>query len=173
MTDDLSGDGFGLRHRWSTRPVSRCVGTSCRSYVRQRYPSLQQHKVIYRGPFIKGDTGKSLVVGGVVRGLLCSRPQLPSTTLRQGRQHEKHVRFWERNGSGGRLSGVVRSGHRAWLNSPDVRKRAAAAVLPGDALSSHRGDQRFDGSARLPSEESLRPAADLMPDTCRNRPDHQ
>ena len=53
----------------------------------------------------------------------------------------KRVRFWERNGSGGRLSGAVRSGHRAWLDSPDVRKRAAAAVLPGGALSSHRGSQ--------------------------------
>ena len=38
--------------------------------VRQRYPSLQQHKVIYRGPFIKGDTGKPLLAGDVVRGLI-------------------------------------------------------------------------------------------------------
>jgi hypothetical protein len=28
------------------------------------------HKVIYRGPFIKGDTGKSLLAGEVVRGLV-------------------------------------------------------------------------------------------------------
>ena len=38
---------------------------------------------------------------------------------------------------------------------------------------SHGGDQRFDGSARLPSEEFLRPTADLMPNTCRNWADHQ
>jgi hypothetical protein len=38
--------------------------------VRQWYPSLQQNKVIYRGPFIKGDTGKPLLAGDVVRGLV-------------------------------------------------------------------------------------------------------
>ena len=34
--------------------------------VRQWCPSLQQHKVIYRGPFVKGDTGKPLLAGDVV-----------------------------------------------------------------------------------------------------------
>jgi hypothetical protein len=38
--------------------------------VRQWYPSLQQHKVIYRGPFIKGDMAKPLLAGDVVRGLV-------------------------------------------------------------------------------------------------------
>jgi hypothetical protein len=38
--------------------------------VRQWYPSLQQHKVIYRGPFVKGDTAKPLLAGEVVRGLV-------------------------------------------------------------------------------------------------------
>ena len=38
--------------------------------VRQWYPSLQQHKVIYRGPLIKGDMAKPLLGGDVVRGLV-------------------------------------------------------------------------------------------------------
>jgi hypothetical protein len=38
--------------------------------VRQWYPSLQQRKVIYRGPFVKGDTAKPLLGGEVVRGLV-------------------------------------------------------------------------------------------------------
>jgi hypothetical protein len=38
--------------------------------VRQWYPSLQQHKVIYRGPFVKGDMAKPLLAGDVVRGLV-------------------------------------------------------------------------------------------------------
>ena len=38
--------------------------------VRQWYPSLQQHKVIYREPFVKGDMAKPLLAGEVVRGLL-------------------------------------------------------------------------------------------------------
>jgi hypothetical protein len=38
--------------------------------VRQWYPSLQQHKVIYRGPFVKGDVAKPLLGGDVVRGLV-------------------------------------------------------------------------------------------------------
>lgn len=45
------------RHHWVVRMHK----------VRQGYPSLQQHKVIYRGPFIKGDTGKPLLA---VRGLV-------------------------------------------------------------------------------------------------------
>ncbi len=38
--------------------------------VRQWYPSLGQHTVIYRGPFVKGDTAKPLLGGEVVRGLV-------------------------------------------------------------------------------------------------------
>jgi hypothetical protein len=37
--------------------------------VRQWYPSLRQHKVIYRGPFVKGDQNKPLLGGDIVRGL--------------------------------------------------------------------------------------------------------
>lgn len=48
------------RHHWVVRMHK----------VRQWYPSLQQHKVICRGPFIKGDTGKPLLTGDVVRGLV-------------------------------------------------------------------------------------------------------
>jgi hypothetical protein len=46
------------------------TGWSAGHKVRQWYLSLQQHKVIYRGPFIKGDTGKPLLAGDVVRGLV-------------------------------------------------------------------------------------------------------
>jgi PBP superfamily domain len=53
------------------------------------------------------------------------------------------VRFWERNGSGGALSGAVRSGHRAWPDLSDLQVRPATAALPGCALSSHRGGQGF------------------------------
>jgi hypothetical protein len=38
--------------------------------VRQWYPSLQRHKVIYRGPYVKGDMAKPLLAGEVVRGLV-------------------------------------------------------------------------------------------------------
>lgn len=38
--------------------------------VRQWYPSLQQHKVIYRGPYIKGPDDKPLLAGEVVRALI-------------------------------------------------------------------------------------------------------
>jgi hypothetical protein len=48
------------RHHWVVRMHK----------VRQWYPSLQQHKVIYRGPFVKGDTAKPLLGGDVVRGLV-------------------------------------------------------------------------------------------------------
>jgi len=38
--------------------------------VRQWYPTLGQHKVIYRGPFVRGDTAKPLLAEDVVRGLV-------------------------------------------------------------------------------------------------------
>jgi hypothetical protein len=38
--------------------------------VRQWYPAEQQHKVIYRGPYIKGPEGKPLLRGETVRGLV-------------------------------------------------------------------------------------------------------
>ncbi len=37
--------------------------------VRQWYPSLGQHKVIYRGPYLKGPEDKPLLDGETVRGL--------------------------------------------------------------------------------------------------------
>src|SRR5262245_58883106 len=56
------------------------------------------------------------------------------------------VRFWERNGSGGTLSGGARSGHRTWLDSSDVQERPVAVCLLVVALGSHRGGQ---GSCQL------------------------
>ena len=58
------GAGPPGAHQWHHHWVVRM------HKVRQWYPSLQQHKVIYRGPFVKGDTGKPLLAGDVVRGLV-------------------------------------------------------------------------------------------------------
>ncbi|MBO2445242.1 hypothetical protein [Actinomadura nitritigenes] len=51
--------GRDWQHRWVVRMHK----------VRQWYPSLQQHKVIYRGPYIKGPADKPLLGGETVRGL--------------------------------------------------------------------------------------------------------
>ena len=48
------------------------------------------------------------------------------------------VRFWEHDGSGGTLSGSVRSGHRARLAISDVQERPITAALHERALSSGR-----------------------------------
>jgi len=56
-------------------------------------------------------------------------PVIPFST--DGNGTIRHVRFWERNGSGGMLSAAVRSGHRAWLDAADVRERRTAVGLPG------------------------------------------
>jgi hypothetical protein len=48
------------QHRWVVRMHK----------VRQWYPRLQQHKVIYRGPYIKGPDDKPLLGGEVVRALI-------------------------------------------------------------------------------------------------------
>ncbi len=37
--------------------------------VRQWYPSLNSHKVIYRGPYLKGPADKPLLGGDVVRAV--------------------------------------------------------------------------------------------------------
>jgi hypothetical protein len=37
--------------------------------VRQWYPSEQRHKVIYRGPYVKGPEDKPFIGGEVVRGV--------------------------------------------------------------------------------------------------------
>jgi hypothetical protein len=47
-------------HRWIVRMHK----------VRQWYPSLQEHKVIYRGPYVKGPEDKPLLRGEKVRGLV-------------------------------------------------------------------------------------------------------
>jgi hypothetical protein len=47
-------------HRWVVRMHK----------VRQWYPSLQQHKVIYRGPYIKGPDGEPLLGGETVQALI-------------------------------------------------------------------------------------------------------
>jgi hypothetical protein len=48
------------QHRWVVRMHK----------VRQWYPSLQQHKVIHRGPYIQGPDDKPLLGGEVVRALI-------------------------------------------------------------------------------------------------------
>lgn len=48
------------QHRWVVRMHK----------VRQWYPSEQRHKVIYRGPYVKGPDGKPLLGGETVRALV-------------------------------------------------------------------------------------------------------
>ncbi|GAA1815548.1 hypothetical protein GCM10009682_40580 [Luedemannella flava] len=52
--------GRNWQHRWVVRMHK----------VRQWYPSEQRHKVIYRGPYIKGPDGKPLLGGETVRALV-------------------------------------------------------------------------------------------------------
>jgi hypothetical protein len=47
-------------HRWVVRMHK----------VRQWYPSEQRHKVIYRGPYLKGPDDKPLLGGETVRSLI-------------------------------------------------------------------------------------------------------
>jgi hypothetical protein len=56
---DAAMGGREWHHRWPVR-MHR---------VRQWYPSERRHKVIYRGPYIKGPADKPLLGGEVVRGL--------------------------------------------------------------------------------------------------------
>jgi hypothetical protein len=51
--------GRDWQHRWVVRMHK----------VRQWYPSEQHHKVIYRGPYLKGPADKPLLGGEVVRGM--------------------------------------------------------------------------------------------------------
>lgn len=55
-----SEQGREWSHRWVVRMHK----------VRQWYPSEKRHKVIYRGPYIKGPSGKPLREVGVVRALV-------------------------------------------------------------------------------------------------------
>jgi hypothetical protein len=65
--------GHDWHHRWVVRMHK----------VRQWYPSQQQYKVIYRGPYIKGPDGKPLLTGETIRGLvrLTGRCRLPARTF--------------------------------------------------------------------------------------------
>jgi hypothetical protein len=58
----VDGDHHGREwhHRWVVRILK----------VRQWYPSLQQHKVIYRGPYVKGPSDKPLLHGENVWALV-------------------------------------------------------------------------------------------------------
>jgi hypothetical protein len=61
-TRTTGGDGSPARdwkHRWVVRMHK----------VRQWYPSEQRHKVIYRGPYVKGPADKPLIGGEVVRAM--------------------------------------------------------------------------------------------------------
>jgi hypothetical protein len=59
QTGDSEAGGRDWRHRWVVRMHK----------VRQWYPSEGRHKVIYRGPYIKGPADKPLLGGETVRGL--------------------------------------------------------------------------------------------------------
>lgn len=61
--DDAVEPATDTGERWHHRWVVRM------HKVRQWYPSEQRHKVIYRGPYLKGPENKPLLGGEVVRGL--------------------------------------------------------------------------------------------------------
>lgn len=63
------------------------------------------------------------------------------------------VRFWERNGSGGTLSGAGRSGYPARPDAADVRERRTGAGSPGCAQFASRG--RDGAIIRLGHQSSL------------------
>jgi hypothetical protein len=46
-------------------PVGRAVHK-----VNQWYPSLSQHRVIFRGPYLKGPPDKPILGGDIVKGLI-------------------------------------------------------------------------------------------------------
>jgi hypothetical protein len=48
------------KHRWTVRMHK----------VNQWYPSEGRHKVIYRGPYVKGPEGKPMLDGETVHGLV-------------------------------------------------------------------------------------------------------
>ena len=61
---ESSRDGAGGDRNWNHRWVVRM------HKVRQWYPSEGRHKVIYRGPYVKGPADKPLIGGTTVRGLV-------------------------------------------------------------------------------------------------------
>jgi hypothetical protein len=58
-TTDRPATARDWQHRWVVRMHK----------VRQWYPSEQRHRVLYRGPYIKGPADKPLLGGEIVRGL--------------------------------------------------------------------------------------------------------
>lgn len=52
------------QHRWVVRMHK----------VRQWYPTEQRHRVLYRGPYIKGPADKPFIAGDIVRGLTTESP---------------------------------------------------------------------------------------------------
>ena len=59
-----SGDGEPSGRHWQHKWIVKM------HKVRQWYPSEQRHKVIYRGPYVKGPDDKPLLGGETVRGLV-------------------------------------------------------------------------------------------------------
>lgn len=60
QSGEASQPGREWHHRWVVRMHK----------VRQWYPSEQQHKIIYRGPYVKGPEDKPFLEGETVRGLI-------------------------------------------------------------------------------------------------------
>ena len=60
QTGESRHPGREWHHRWVVRMHK----------VRQWYPSEQRHKVLYRGPYIKGPEGKPMLGGETVHGLI-------------------------------------------------------------------------------------------------------
>lgn len=57
---DPGASGREWKHRWTVRMHK----------VNQWYPSEGRHKVLYRGPYVKGPEGKPMLEGETVRGLV-------------------------------------------------------------------------------------------------------
>ena len=58
--DEPASGSREWKHRWTVRMHK----------VNQWYPSEGRHKVLYRGPYIKGPEGKPMLDGATVRGLV-------------------------------------------------------------------------------------------------------
>jgi hypothetical protein len=60
QSSEGSHPGREWHHRWVVRMHK----------VRQWYPSEQQHKILYHGPYVKGPDDKPFLEGETVRGLI-------------------------------------------------------------------------------------------------------
>jgi len=122
--------------RMSALPSPSVTATECRQCL--------DGAVTVSIPGTWADMEETLVDG------TCQQPHFAVRDVRHSRRMTRdtreRVRFWESNGSGGTLSGAVRSGHNARMEAPDVQECGATAALPACALSSHRGGQ---GSCQL------------------------